>query len=203
MSTESRAHPSADEMETYLLGRLSPEHTAAIEEHLLVCDACQRICNETEEFVRLTRAATRSFNTEADRPVRSWWRAPFPAAAGACALTAAIAFVSIGYLRQNATPIDETVIALRATRSADASTPAAATGHSLRLQLDTSSLPPASKYLVEVVNQSGDRVWNGEFATNAPSYELRLNKSLRTGTYWVRVNSPEGAALREYELPVR
>ena len=56
---------------------------------------------------------------------------------------------------------------------------------------------------MEVVDQSGDRIWNGEFVTSAAAYDLHLNKSLRAGTYWVRVNAPGGAALREYELPVR
>ncbi len=203
MSTEGRAHPSADEMENYLLGRLSSDHNAALEEHLLVCEACQRTCDETREFVTATTSAARALAAQPEPSARSWWRLPFPTAAYACALTALIAVISVGYLRQPVQPQGETVVALSATRSADPNPPAAAAGHSVRLHLDTSSLPPSSKYLVEVVDQSGDRIWNGEFVTSAAAYDLHLNKSLRAGTYWVRVNAPGGAALREYELPVR
>ena len=61
----------------------------------------------------------------------------------------------------------------------------------------------STKYLVEVVDQSGGKVWSGEFTANTPTYEVRLKRSLRAGTYWVRINAPDGLALREYELPVR
>jgi hypothetical protein len=68
------------------------------------------------------------------------------------------------------------------------------------LNLDTTSLPSTGRYLVEVVDLTGTRVWGGEVAARTPGLTVRLAKPLPAGRYWVRLNTANGAALREFEL---
>jgi anti-sigma factor ChrR (cupin superfamily) len=52
-----KRHPSADLMETYLMGQLSEPYADVLEVHLLVCDDCRQLCSETEEHIQTVRAA--------------------------------------------------------------------------------------------------------------------------------------------------
>ena len=43
--------------EEYALGMRSQEDCAALEEHLLICSACQGLLAEADEFIRVAKAA--------------------------------------------------------------------------------------------------------------------------------------------------
>jgi len=45
--------------EAYSMDALSEEDCAAVEEHLLICPACQELLADTDEYVRVARAALR------------------------------------------------------------------------------------------------------------------------------------------------
>lgn len=49
-------HIHADQLEEYALHRLSEPETAAVEEHLLVCEDCRDGLRSIEEVISATRA---------------------------------------------------------------------------------------------------------------------------------------------------
>jgi anti-sigma factor RsiW len=46
-----------DHLETYALGRLSEEELQALEEHLLICPACQDLLAKVDEYIEVMKAA--------------------------------------------------------------------------------------------------------------------------------------------------
>jgi anti-sigma factor RsiW len=50
-------HVSEDVLETYAMGKLSDEDCAPLEEHLLLCCICQRRLAQTDEYIRVVKAA--------------------------------------------------------------------------------------------------------------------------------------------------
>ena len=50
-------HMDEEELEQYSLGTADSETNTALEEHLLVCEACRERLRAENEFVRLLRAA--------------------------------------------------------------------------------------------------------------------------------------------------
>jgi len=69
-----QSHVADDLLELYSLDRLSADELVAVEEHLLVCRACQDRLKETDDFVRVMRAALVSVNVpweELERQIRS------------------------------------------------------------------------------------------------------------------------------------
>lgn len=57
MAGSSADHVSEDRLEAYSLGRLSEDELARLEEHLLVCAACQERLEATDAFVETMRQA--------------------------------------------------------------------------------------------------------------------------------------------------
>jgi len=54
------SHPSEDVLETYAMGKLSDQDSNPLEEHLLICLACQNRLEAVDEFIRVAKAATES-----------------------------------------------------------------------------------------------------------------------------------------------
>lgn len=50
-------HPSHDQLDLYLLGRLSPGQARFLEEHYLICPECVDRLSDLQEFIALLRAA--------------------------------------------------------------------------------------------------------------------------------------------------
>jgi anti-sigma factor RsiW len=51
------AHPSGELLENYALGRLSEPELGRVETHLFVCDSCQDLLVETDQYVAAMKAA--------------------------------------------------------------------------------------------------------------------------------------------------
>jgi len=51
----STAHISEDRLEEYAFNRLSEPESAEVEEHLLVCEDCQELVGNIDEYIRLSR----------------------------------------------------------------------------------------------------------------------------------------------------
>lgn len=62
MNVSFNEHISEDALEAYSMGRLSDEESAPLEEHLLLCAVCCARLEQTDEFVRVTKAAASSLN---------------------------------------------------------------------------------------------------------------------------------------------
>ena len=72
-------------------------------------------------------------------------------------------------------------------------------GRPLRLSPDLTGLPRSASYTMEVVDAVGHSVWKGEVTGSAPSASL---PGLAAGIYFARIQSPDGALLREYGLEI-
>ncbi len=55
-------HISEDVLESYSMGKLSDEESAPMEEHLILCPVCRARLDETDEFIRATKAAASGLN---------------------------------------------------------------------------------------------------------------------------------------------
>ena len=57
MNAGWKDHIPEELLEAYAMGKLSAPRNASLEEHLLVCHACQSQLHETEEYVRVVQTA--------------------------------------------------------------------------------------------------------------------------------------------------
>jgi hypothetical protein len=204
MHFENNVHPTPDELENCLLDRSSEEERQIVEEHLLVCDACRDALQDIHATILARNWALEDLEREQPAPERKWLRFEFPARAYAACAVAVIALLGGTYLARTGSPVPESQVSLTATRSGAASqSPLALAGSRVTLNLDTTSLPSTGRYLIEVVDLAGARVWGGEVPARTPTVTVRLAQPISAGRYWVRLNDLTGAALREFDLRVQ
>lgn len=188
MMHEIHRHMAPDEMERYSLGHITPEETARVEEHLLVCEPCRTRLEETVGFALAMKTAA----AELDRTnVRTRWRIPALAAAACLMLAAGVA------LRWQGNPQPAFAVNLTALRANNML--AAPSGRALELHPDLTGLPAAGSYDIDVVSQTGSEVWRGHLA---PPHTAVVVPGQPIGTYFVRVYSPTRELLREYGLQI-
>jgi hypothetical protein len=204
MQPVKNLHPTPDELENCLLDRSSEKERQIVEEHLLVCDACRDALQDIHATILARNWALADLERDQSAPSRKWVRFVIPARAYAGCAAALIALLSWTYMARTGSPVPESQVSLTAMRSGGASPSAfAVAGSRVTLNLDTTSLPSTGRYLIEVVDLGGTRVWDGEVAARTPALTVRLAKPISAGRYWVRLNATTGAALREFELRVQ
>ena len=81
MNSSLNSHVSEEVLEKYVMGRLSEQDCAPVEEHLLVCETCQCRLEAVDEYIRIVRAActiVSQSSTPSSRfaPVRSTSESP-------------------------------------------------------------------------------------------------------------------------------
>jgi hypothetical protein len=59
------AHPAEEVLEEYCMGRVKDPALAVLEEHLLVCQECQEMVCDLDEYIKLLKAAARSLENSA------------------------------------------------------------------------------------------------------------------------------------------
>ena len=62
MNISFNEHIPEDALEGYSMGKLSDDESAPLEEHLLICPFCQAGLEQTDEYIRVTKAAASSLN---------------------------------------------------------------------------------------------------------------------------------------------
>ncbi|MBY0503017.1 MAG: zf-HC2 domain-containing protein [Bryobacteraceae bacterium] len=190
-------HPSEDELEEFVFGRLEGDELDRLEEHLLACNACRKRLTETENFVASTRAATRQMlGAPAPTPKTRRFSAPAVALAGALA----VLLLAIGYslAPRNATAQEVTLVAERG--------PApniAFAGQPMNLKLDVNGLP-AFRWL-EIVDGQGQRLYSAPVAPPGAGILLHQAPALPKGQTWIRLHAQPSPApavlpLREFNL---
>jgi hypothetical protein len=187
---ETHRHMDAEELERYSLGNTSPEETACLEEHLLVCEQCRAKVDETDRFAHGMKSATAELEQEGARPRRSL----IPILAAAACLLLAATFA----LRWQSDHGSAVAVDLAVTRG-DSST-AAPQGRTLQLRPDLTGLPPLGSYFLEMVDHTGRRMWRGVLASSQAAVTVPGQPA---GAYFVRIYTPTGELLREYALGVR
>ncbi len=200
-------HIDEDVLEAYSLGRIANNEASVLEEHLLICRACQERLEQTDDFVRAFPIAARGcpppFNAAAERSrFRQWlsvgWR---PAPMTAALALAAMAVVTLAPRAVNVTPaVDVRLAALRGPEPSGAVVVPA--NRSLRLDLDAQALPAAS-YHIELADARGRLLWRSPApaAVEQESIRATVTRQIPAGLYWVRLYDPaSGELAREYGL---
>jgi anti-sigma factor RsiW len=206
-------HARGEDLERYSMGTLSGPEGEAVEEHLLLCTACQDELSEIDAYVRTMRAAASRLRSE--EPLRrlrtqsDLWRFFWhPGLAyGAIAVVCLILAVWVSLSRQPASssgfaPVAVLLQAIRGPGGAiDARAPG---GRPLILQADLSGLQTQVLWELEVVDAQGARVHRSTGAASEGRLEVRFATGLAAGQYWVRLYAPGSgsAPLREYALQV-
>lgn len=192
-----RSHPTEALLEEYAFRRLPEKKTAAVEEHLLVCQSCQEALAGIDEFVLLMKAGTAAVAPSAfgERIKRVWstiWVPLFQprmawAAGGALAALLLVLYVNVN-------PQPEVTAELKEYRggenpSSDLYTAIAPARKPLVLQIVDTGLP-ASSYRIDVVDVSGKQVWQGTAKRLNSKLQSSIAKGLPKGSYRVEVFSP-------------
>ncbi len=206
MWTRAGCHVSEEVLEKYSMNRLSPQETESVEEHLLVCPACQDKLDETDVFIKATRRAAARLAQE-ERPTpprtfRAWRRLPIPVWATVSA-AGLVLLLWWPLLRSGRGP--EVDVSLHATRGIEGVSVAhAPASRLLALRIDASELPRASAYQVDLVGLDGAIAWRGEAGVTGDMIVARPGANLRPGRYWLRLFAGDGSGLlREFALEVR
>lgn len=181
-------HPDDEVFENYAFDRLSESQVSDLEEHLLICEQCQRGLAQNVDYILLMKTATAAYRNGGSPPqVRGGehglsWNAAAAAIILLSCLTALLSW--------RAPSGEARTVVLNAYRGEPVEAPA---GRPLDLQIDLRDVPLAAGYRVEVVDPAGRRLWFG----GTPA---RLSTGLAPGMYWVRLSTEAGEALREYGL---
>ncbi len=205
-------HATEEALESYSLGTLSEAETEVLEEHLLICSACQDRLSETDTYVRHMQAAAgklrgrkvqkrgcsaRRFAFALVRSRLVW------AAAGVCCLLVGLWGLSsrTGSLPADSPPV---AIALQAIRGQeDSSVATAPKGRALLLEADLTGLPVKGLWHLEVVDAEGRPARLAQAKPDGCRVMVTV-PGLDQGTYWVRLYSSATRTelLREYALRV-
>lgn len=197
---------TGQEIEDFLFNRLSGVTREAVEEHLLVCEECLKRVEDEEQYVDTVRAAAGRIEAEmlaGVQPGEDGEESPGRRGAPRWALAAGLAAVLVGgsltvRLLQPRLPVD---VPLRVERSAESGPEAVPAGRDLRLKADLRGLPPLPLFRWTIANREGIVVSEGSVEREAELAEIRLERGLPEGLYWVRILDPEtGILLREYSL---
>jgi hypothetical protein len=196
-------HGTDDQLENYALGRLSDSELPAIEEHLMVCAGCRERVDRMEEFALGMRDALLAGAAQAALTRQSWlstvgvsWlRKPaFSLALGFALLMAVLLIFSSGRNRIAPTA----ALQLTAIRGEmPFSVPARET------DLTLIDVPPtAGHFRIEVLDATGRTEWNGMADSGPRGVEIKVQRRLRPGDYFVRLYDSAGEVLHEYGFRV-
>jgi anti-sigma factor RsiW len=200
-------HPSEEVLEEYSFGRLSGQNLDAVEEHLLVCGACQATLAETEQYIHLVKAATsQPVLPKRGVPVRLRTMFPGPARAwaGAGVMAFGLLLGSFSLTRTFSAPT--AVVRLQSYRGGNALRGDGATqnrapaSRPLDFRIRAEDVPRAPKYRLEVVTSNGRTIWTGAVQVTQTELAAHLEKRLPAGLYWVRLYAKEPELLMEYGL---
>ena len=89
-------------------------------------------------------------------------------------------------------------VELQAVRGPAANT--AVAGHTLNLRLDSHGVPEMPAWHIEIVDEEGGPVWKGTGTWSDTWIRASVEKSLKPGTYFVRLLKEGAEPAREYEL---
>ncbi len=191
------AHPSTETLEEYVFKRISERATECLEEHLLLCTACQTKLREVDEYILLMKQATAARLAHPRIPeIHGWMRVLVAAATMLAAIGLAI-LLGVHRREPAAAPaaVQVELVAFRGEQMAHAGA-----GRPIDVVIDTTDLPGSNEYRVEVVNASGQLVWKGPAVAAEGRLSARLSEGLKRGVYWVRLSTSASELLREFGL---
>lgn len=190
-------HQSDEQLECYALGRLPEPWLTEVEEHLLVCAACQERVDDLEAYANAMRQA---ISTEPATKSRwfAWFqqsRVKTPVFLWAGGFVAIIFALAI-FLQFVSHPAPLAALQLTAMRG---SMPTV--GLSRETDITLADAPAGPTLRAEVVDASGSNVWRGVLVPSSP--RIALVRQLAPGNYFVRLYADSGKLLHEYGFQVR
>ena len=186
-------HPPEDVLEAYALKRLAPDLQAGVEEHLLVCEACQDRLAQIDVFIA-------AMNSAPQRPQRPAGKTGIPLwAVGAAAAVLIAAFLVFTNLDAPAVPA---VVVLSAVRGSPLDIPTAPPNRPLDLTISSTQVDERPGFHIAIVTTSGTEIWEGALTRTNGTPIAHVGQRLPVGLYWVRLYSPENELLQEYGLRV-
>jgi len=204
MEFEIGPHLEEVELEQYSMGDLPEARLEAFEGHFLLCDACQDRLLEMECYVNAMRSASPKVRPA---PTSVWsnlllnlWP-PRPAWVAAFALSV-VALITGIWLATPVGRVEMAAVTLQASRGSEPSVAIAPAGKALMLKIALAELPFSSWYRLEVVDGSGNRLWEAVARPHNGAIEEPMTKPLATGQYFARLYLPSGQLLREFSLGV-
>jgi len=210
VTREEEGHLAEDRLELYALGRLPEDEVAELEEHLLICPACQDRLAETDAFIRaMRRAAQRFMMLPPSRwevlwaRLVEWAQKPAVAWVAAAACLAVVAVLAPRLLWGPARGPAPVSLLLEASRGR-AGLAQAPAGKPLHLIWDTRGLPSDDCCRAVIVDSRGKPLASELVHGTNERAGLRT-KPLSRGRYWVRLYAlpPHQAMLREFGLEVQ
>ena len=195
MSTDSENHPDEFQLEGYSLGTISKPEALSLEEHLLICEACRERLTENEDYARSMQRASARSRTE---PRGMRWISAFPRLIPVLAAALLVLGIGIAWRMNQKITLAPVAVTLEATRGGGqvAQVPA---GKPLLLKPGLDGLPALPEYHLEIVDRTGKRVWQTNFA---PAAGVAAPEQV-PGIYFVRLYSLPGALLREYVMEIK
>jgi hypothetical protein len=207
--TYTIGHPSEDVLERFLLHQCAEEELENLETHVIGCESCVTRLEQLEIEVAAMKTALQELRIEAaarevakrDRARSRWFSMPALSFAGGLAAIA-LAVGIAPQLLHHAAATDVNLIAYRGSEN-----PTVPLGRPLNLHLNAADLNEG-RVTVEVVDQSGKRVWEGSSEVKHAEVNLATPAVQQTGSFFIRVyepagSNPEGDLLREFPVQVK
>jgi len=203
-------HPEEDILERYVMKICSEPEVDAIEDHLLVCEHCRNRLYCAEEWVALMKSAV---PLGPSRPKAPQWHLPFgplavaipaiPRPALLAAFGALAALLIAGPILVEDRLATDQVVALSASRGGAPGQTSAMASSWNRLVLEPDTTGLAGPLEIRVVDGTGAVLFSHPLSPAGE--QVRLNRKLKPGRYWVDINSAgaDHANLREFELRIQ
>lgn len=195
-------HPSDEHLEEYSFQRMEASARDRLEEHLLWCEHCQGRLREAEAFRSHIRPLLREVERKQTPTVSAgWWtslwgRIPSPVLIAGMALILVIG-TQISRFSEPSRRYESA--SLTTTRGSGNVGPVEIhTARTMDFNLDATGLDLPVIFRVQVVGTDGEPV--ASLVASGPKFTL--DKALRPGTYFIRLNTATGEALREYVIKV-
>ncbi|HVV44179.1 MAG TPA: hypothetical protein VHC72_03215 [Bryobacteraceae bacterium] len=206
-------HATDDQLELYALGRAPASDIPPLEQHLLICTACQERLDNLAAFADGMRDALADYSPEvrprlsaaewlrrADIPARiAFWLPPRTSPWVSMTLGCAALVIIGGIVAHDKTGTAEAAtLQLTAVRG---EMPITVPAREFDLAL-TDSPREGGPYRVQILNVTGALVWQRVMESAPAGLRVRLKRRLPPGDYFVRLYSPADVMLREYGFRV-
>lgn len=206
LETTLGSHVPEDMLMGYSSGHLPDRALAGLEEHILMCEACQLHLQAIDEHMLIAAQAVKEVREErkAIKKVRTpGWLFGTPKIIWAMGLATAIVCVVTPLLRPGATlQRPPTEVSLTASRGSIQALVAHPQAGKLTLKIDTSELLNLPAYQLQLVDAAGREIWSGPAPNLQQQIRVALPDPLRSGQYWVRLWTPEHIQVREFGLAI-
>ncbi len=201
-------HPTEEALERFLLQHANEEELEVVETHILACESCVTRLEDLELHIAATKLALQQVRSEqlAKQAAKqkanwkSWATVPRLSWAGGLAVLA----LGVAVVPQMTHPHSADV-ALSAYRGLENSTVPG--GQPLHVSLNANDLP-SGPVNVELVDNHGQKVWQGAASVANDKVEVSVPQIGKTGTHFLRLyalkrGNAESQLLREFVFQVK